>query len=92
VRTPGPADFYRVLKEIRSRKDVQDVLVEIEDNEGIWSFFDTVFVLTRVNPKELKKWLKRLSSDEVGQFPAEDVPNDLPLANPGMEVFGAWWD
>src|SRR5204862_5889798 len=67
VPTLSPANFYRILKEIRSRKDVQDVFVEIrdmEDTEGIWPFSDTVFVLTSADPEELKKWLKTLSPDE----------------------------
>jgi hypothetical protein len=95
VPTPSPADFYRILSEIRSRNDVQDVLVEIrdmEDTEGIWPFSDTVFVLTSATPEDLKKWLKPLSPDEVGHFPAEHIPKDLPPANPGINVFGAWWD
>ena len=95
VPTPSPAEFYRILNGIRSRNDVQDVLVEIrdmEDTEGIWPFSDTVFVLTSAAPQELAKWLKPLSPDEVGQFPPEHVPKDLPVPDPGMSVFGAWWD
>src|SRR5258708_13372689 len=94
VTTPSPAEFYRILKEIRSRSDVQDVLVEIrdmEDTEGIWPFSATVFVLTHATPHDPTQWLNPLSPDEVGQFPPAHVRKDLPAPNPCMNVFGACW-
>jgi hypothetical protein len=91
---PGVDTFYFLLREIRSRQDVQDVLVEIRDfaDEHCWPFTDTVFVLTSMDRGELSKAVAKLNPDEVGQFPLGSIPKDLPAWRHGMTVMGIWWD
>jgi len=74
---PRVDKFYRTFVEVRSRSDVQDVLVEIEDlvDERSWPFSDTVFVLTPMEADTLRKLVAKLKPDEVGQFPSDSTPN-----------------
>lgn len=93
--SPGPQRFYEVFQQIQSRPDVQGVYVQISDlmdEEGSWPFSDTVFVLGAIPTSELKRIVNELQPDEVGQFPPESIPQDLPVLQPGMTVLGAWWD
>jgi hypothetical protein len=91
---PGVDTFYRLFVEIRSRIDVQDVLVEIKDlvDEHSWPFTDTAFVLTSMGQGELSKSVAKLNPDEVGEFPPDSIPRDLPTLKHGMKVLGVWWD
>jgi len=91
---PGIDTFYRRFLAIRSRRDVQDVLVEIRDlvDDHSWPFTDTVFVLTSMDSGELRKSIAELNPDEVGVFPPGSIPTDLPTLKSGMKVLGVWWD
>ena len=91
---PGVNRFYRVFERIRSCSDVQDVLVEVKDlvDEDSWPFTDTVFVLTSMDQFELGKLVAELDPDEVGPFPLDSTPSDLPTLKTGMKVLGVWWD
>lgn len=91
---PGVSKFYKTLAAIKSRDDVQDVLLEIVDliDEHSWPFSDKVFVLTSMPADTLRKLMSKLKPDEVGQFPADLIPRDLPPLNTGMQILGAWWD
>ena len=91
---PGVDNFYRIFERIRSRRDVQDVLVEIKDlvDEHSWPFTDTIFVLTSMEEHELKNLVAELNPDEVGQFPQASIPTDLPTLKIGMRALGVWWD
>jgi hypothetical protein len=96
LRHPGIDTFYRVLKDIRSKPNVQDVLVEITDlnekDEEMWPFCDTVYILADATQKEIELWLKKLRPDEA---PEGDIDNRLSeniTLKPSMKVFVAWWD
>jgi len=91
---PGVDKFYEVFADLRSRSDVQDVLVEIRDlvDEHSWPFADTVFVLTSMSQDNLRILIAALDPDEVGPFPLESIPRDLPQLEDGMKVLGVWWD
>jgi hypothetical protein len=93
--SPGPQCFYAVFKAVEERADVQGIFVEIRDlmDDGAsWPFADTVFILGKIPQSELKRLLADLQPDEVGPFPAETIPRNLPALQPGMMVLGAWWD
>lgn len=91
---PGVDAFYRTFAEIRGRADVQDVRVEIKDlvDEHSWPFSDTIFVLTSMSRGDLAKLVAKLEPDEVGEFPAANIPRDLPPLKPGIKILGVWWD
>src|SRR5690349_12736194 len=62
---PGVATFYTVLRAIRDRDDVQDVLVGITEDMGDeeWPFSDTVYVLTRASAEDVQRWAARLEPE-----------------------------
>jgi len=93
--SPGPQRFYEVFRQIKGRPDVQGIFVEINDlmDDGVsWPFADTVFVLGKIPVGELQQRLAELQPDEVGAFPPDSIPTDLPPLQPGMTILGVWWD
>jgi hypothetical protein len=93
--SPGPQRFYEVFKQLAERPDVQGIFVEIRDlmDDGVsWPFSDTVFILGSIPMDELRRQLEELQPDEVGNFPKEGIPKDLPVPQAGMTILGAWWD
>ena len=92
---PGVATFYSVLRAIREREDVQDVLVAITDDMGDeeWPFSDAVYVLTRASAKDVQRWAAVLEPDPD---PAEDYfpapPARAPALLPDHRVVTLWWD
>jgi hypothetical protein len=55
---PPIAEFYRILREIRSRANVQDVLVRIyddDDDPSSWAYTDTVYLVSSGSLDEVKK-------------------------------------
>ena len=93
---PGMEVFYEVLRTVKSRHDVSDVMVEItdlnEDGTDMWPFSDRVYIITSASEGEVDSWVRALHPDEVAEgFPA-DVPVGFPPIPAGAKVFGVWWD
>lgn len=56
---PGIGKFYSILKQIRNKTNVQDVLVEImeyDEGDEIWPFSERVYILTDAEADEVIKW------------------------------------
>lgn len=90
---PGVDFFYDTLKAIRSRPDVQDVLVEIYDvSEDEWPFAERVYIFTRGSRSDVADWVRELQPDEIddGWFFAK--PAAAPEAKSGYNVISLWWD
>jgi hypothetical protein len=100
---PGIDTFYRILREVRAREDVQDVLVGITDlNEfatpeetdqmAEWPFSDVLYIVTSAPVAVVEPLLAALEPDEV--FPQEETPyeRDFPALKEGYQVLVAWWD
>jgi hypothetical protein len=94
---PGTQKFFNVLRSIRARPEVQDVLVTIyeydEDDETTWPFSERVYVITNASVADLSEWAKELQASEV----VDDgfvggVPPAAPKLQPGMKVLSLWWD
>jgi hypothetical protein len=54
---PIPAEVFKVLKAIRSRKEVVDVRILVTQFDGVedeWPFSDTVFVITSSTKEEVQ--------------------------------------
>ena len=93
---PEPREFYDLLKRLRSRDDVHDILIEvkdIEDPEG-WPSTDTIWFMTTATPEEVRSWFpQRLAPSEmvdgfdesVGAIEPYEVPN-------GYRAVAAWYD
>ncbi len=100
---PGLLEFRRILAEIRSKSNVQDVLIAIHesphaddpDDADIWPDSDTVYVLTSASPEELSSWAADLRFNEVGEgwsCRTGIKPFAAPELKPGMRVLTLWWD
>lgn len=93
---PGVGTFWRVLSQIRSRPDVQDVLIEVyevlEDESDSWPFSERVYVFTSADPEQVAEWLEPLRPDLLEEGFAYGRPPRAPEPGPGMKVYSAWWD
>jgi hypothetical protein len=92
---PGVDCFYDVLRTIRARGDVQDVLVGISEDMGDeeWPFSDSVYILTSAPAEEVARWVAPLQPDPLGEpgyFPAP--PPEAPQLKPGYVAYTVWWD
>lgn len=90
--------LYDVLKRIRARPDVQDVLVEVFEvetalaDEGAWPFAEKVFFFTSASPEEIERWAAELKTDgAIRGYPSGPKAN-APALNPGHEVWFVVWD
>jgi hypothetical protein len=93
---PKPQEFYRLLKEIRSRSDVSDVRIQITcvDYPGEeWPFSDTIWIVTTAGPDIVKGWFpRRLAPDESWEgWPPSRIYEPCPIAE-GHRVIAVWYD
>lgn len=91
---PTIAEFYRVLSEIRSNPEVQDVLVRIYDysDPDSWPFTDTVYILTSAPVEQVKQWVAPLLPDEVNTDWMYGKPATAPDVQSGITPYSVWWD
>ena len=90
---PGLERFRRVLADVKTRPEVQDVLVAIWDvPEDGWPFSETICVLTSADPATVAYWLSELSPDRVSDALETGAPVGMPELRPGMAAMLAWWD
>lgn len=95
IEHPGPQAFYSHLLSLRSRSDVQDVLVEIyeiEEDSNTWPFSERIYILTSASAKDVAEWLKPLAPDEIEEGYFLGKPPTAPRLWEAMQVFAAWWD
>jgi hypothetical protein len=66
---PGVRAVERILKDIRDRQEVSEVVVQIDEViEGEWPFASAVYVTTTAAPEEVHLWAAELRPDEyVGE-------------------------
>lgn len=91
---PSPSDFYQVLSAIRSKSEVQDVLVRICDysDPDSWPYTDTVYIVTSASAENIEEWLGPLKPDEVHPEWMYGKPPAAPEPHPGMTAYSVWWD
>ena len=88
--------FYEKLKQIRSRPDVEDVLVEIieveEQDLSMWPFSDRVYVFTKATKDQVATWAAALRPDTVDEGFTNGKPSYLPEPKPSVKAYSLWWD
>ena len=93
---PGTDEFYRVLRSVRTRPDVQDILIEIyevdEDDLELWPFSERVYIFTSASQAEVEGWVAPLQPDEVAEGWRDGIPDAAPDLECGIKVYGVWWD
>ena len=96
AKHPGPQRFSAVLRSIRDRPEVQDVLVTIyenaEEEESMWPFSERVYVFTSATPQQLGEWAAELRPSAVEEGFVGGAPKVAPELEPGMKVLSLWWD
>ena len=92
---PGPQYFYDILKGIRSRPGVQDVLVAITDldaGDDFWPFSDRVYVLADASAEGVATWAEALQPDTVEEGITDGKPDIAVEVKPGFTRYRLWWD
>jgi hypothetical protein len=92
---PGIDRFRDVLNRIRSRKDVQDVLVEIyefDESSDAWPYTERIYVLTKAKAETVRRWLAPIEPTEISEGWFGAVPPEAPCLRAGYRVVAAWWD
>jgi hypothetical protein len=93
---PGLETFYRVLREIRERPDVADVVlevVEVMQGDDEWPFVDTAYVITTAETERVHEWASALEPDppEEGWL-RHSPPPGAPGVPEGHHIVALWWD
>jgi hypothetical protein len=93
---PGIQKFYNILKAIREKHEVQDVLIEIheveESDESMWPFSERVYILTHCTREQVKKWVSELEPDEITEGYGGGVPPAAPQLEAKVTAYAVWWD
>jgi hypothetical protein len=92
---PGIEKFYTILKQIRNKPTVQDILVEImeyDEGDEIWPFSERIYILTDVEEDEVIRWVKELEISEISQGYMYGQPKVAPKLREGYKVYSLWWD
>ena len=96
IKHPGTQRFFEILRLIRERPDVQDVLIEIneldESDVSSWPFSERVYLYTTARREEVSNWLAPLEPDEIEEGFNQGKPSVAPEPDDGVRVLAAWWD
>jgi hypothetical protein len=91
--------FYHRLKEIRSRTDVREVLINIYDMSDIafdptngWPYAENVHILTSADESLVQSWADELRSDGAGAGWPYGQSALAPAASDGYRWWFLSWD
>ena len=96
----GHAFIYELLKNIRIREDVNNVLVEIAEitikeigDTFMWPYSERIYIITSADQEEVSNWVKTLMPDEISEGWRYGVkPNPEPHIFEGNKVYSLFWD
>jgi hypothetical protein len=93
---PTPAAFHALLRKLRERDDVADVLIQITclDDPGVeWPFSDHIWFITTADQATVRNWFPNdLAPDGVSENPLL-VPKYEEVSIPGgHHAVSAWFD
>jgi hypothetical protein len=91
---PTISKFYEVLRDIRARPEVQDVLVRVceFDDPSSWPYTDTVYILTSASLDQVQQWMAPLKPDEIYSEWMYGAPPKAPSLDPTVTPYSVWWD
>lgn len=93
---PHPQDFYELLKTMRERDDVHDIIIEVKDleDEDGWPSTDTIWFIVRGNDFDvLDAFPERMRPDEVVEgFENSTMSVEVYEIPDGCRALGAWYD
>jgi hypothetical protein len=91
---PTMLQFFVLLRVIRDKQEVQDVLVRVceFDSPASWPYSDTVYILTSAQLDEVQQWVSPLKPDEVHGEWMYGAPPNAPELSTGIKPYSVWWD
>jgi hypothetical protein len=71
---PGSGRIYSVLRSIRERDDVEDVVVQIDEvlPAPDWPYASAVYVITSAAAEQVHEWASSIEPDELGATDSEN--------------------
>jgi hypothetical protein len=92
---PGLERFKKVLTQVAQRRNVQAVLVGIDqtsDDPNAWPVSSTVYVLAWAPRESVERWLAELKPEQVSEgYPVGGKPPAVPQLMEDARVYTAWW-
>ncbi|WP_252249480.1 hypothetical protein [Clostridium sp. VAP23] len=92
---PGTEKIYSILKEVRNKSNVQDVLIEIleyDEGDDVWPFSERVYILTDAEEDEVMKWVEDLDISGISEGDIYGQSKAAPKLSDGYRVYSLWWD
>jgi hypothetical protein len=97
---PGVRTFERVLRGIRERPDVADVVLQIDEvMENEWPYAQAAYVITTASAQDVHEWAAELQPDELVEDEDEippwlgrPTPPGAPEVPDGHKVVTLFWD
>jgi hypothetical protein len=96
---PGVRTFERILKEIRDRPEVADVVLQVSEvmSEDEWPFVHAAYVVTTASAADVHRWAEALQPDEYFEddptgWPDGRPPPGAPHVPEGHQVVTLFWD
>ena len=97
---PGIEKFWSILRSVRDRDDVADVLAAIHEcpepdddaDADVWPFAENVHVITSASAEEVEKWVADLKCDGVSDGWPYGEPEKPPKIPKGHGVRTLFWD
>ncbi|MED4401583.1 hypothetical protein [Metabacillus fastidiosus] len=89
---PGIFTFHKILFNIRSKINVQDVFVEIMEIEDDLIFSERIYILTDSHISEIIQWIEPLQPTEIDEGYTFGKPSLAPELRADYKVFSVWWD
>jgi hypothetical protein len=96
----GIAFIYELLKNIRLKENVANILVEITGivvaeigDKFMWPYSERIYIITSANQEEVSNWVKTLMPDLISEGWLYDVePYPEPHIPEGNKVYNLFWD
>lgn len=94
INHPGLDTFYKILKDIRGRDDVQDVLIIISEVDEYldWPFSNSLYIFTSCSKEQVSEWVRPLQPDDIAEGWVWEKPPAAPQPKEGYKVYWIWWD
>lgn len=90
---PSLETFYKTFKELIQEGKIENAFVriaEIEDTD--WFYSDTIYVVGKINFRELSDAVEHLKPSEIYTGWMYDVPANLQANYSKMNEFSVWWN
>jgi hypothetical protein len=95
---PGVGTFDQVLREIRDRPEVSDVVLQVSEvleGESEWPFVEAAYVITSAPADDVHEWAAELRPDppaEGATWLYASPPPGAPPIPAGQHVVTLYWD